>query len=140
VSRGRPPRKYPRTARVNEVVREVLAEELERLSDPRLGFITLTDVEVSRDLRHATVYYSALGKKGASQTPEEAGATGVALVSATRHLRSVLSREVRLKYLPELIFRIDPSVAEGQRVEQILRELRERQSSTAPGCDEEEPT
>ena len=64
MSRGRPPRKYPRTARVNEVVREVLAEEIERLSDPRLGFVTLTDVEVSRDLRHATVYYSALGKRG----------------------------------------------------------------------------
>ncbi len=132
MSRGRPPRKFPRTARVNEVVREVLAEELERLSDPRLGFITLTDVEVSRDLRHATVYYSALDKKGAAQTEEEVDATAAALVSATRHLRSVLSREVRLRYLPELHFKVDPSVAQSQRVEQILRELRDRDSSTSP--------
>jgi len=139
VSRGRPPRKYPRTARVNEVVREVLAEELERLSDPRLGFITLTDVEVSRDLRHATVYYSALGKKGASQTDEEVDATAAALVSSTRHLRSVLSREVRLKYLPELHFRVDPSVAQGQRVEQILRELRDGERPPAFDGDEEGP-
>ncbi|MCL4294018.1 MAG: ribosome-binding factor A, partial [Acidimicrobiia bacterium] len=51
-------RRYPRTARVNEVVREVLADELERLSDPRLGLVTLTDVDVSADLRHADVYYS----------------------------------------------------------------------------------
>ena len=53
---GQPPRRYPRTARVNEVVLETLAEELERLSDPRLGFVTLTGVEVSPDLRQATVY------------------------------------------------------------------------------------
>ncbi len=79
MSKGRAPRKYPRTARVNEVVREVLAEEIERLSDPRLGFITLTDVEVSRDLRHANVYYSALGRKGAQQTEEEVDATAAAL-------------------------------------------------------------
>ena len=53
-------RRYPRMARVNEVVREVIADELERLSDPRLGLVTVTGVEVSADLRHATVYYSAL--------------------------------------------------------------------------------
>jgi ribosome-binding factor A len=140
VSRGRPPRKYPRTARVNEVVREVLAEELERLSDPRLGFVTLTDVDVSRDLRHATIYYSALTKLGASQTDDESEATADALRSSTRHLRSVLSREVRLKYLPELIFRVDPSVAEGQRVEQILRELRDGTRSTHLGTGGEEST
>jgi ribosome-binding factor A len=131
VSKGRAPRKYPRTARVNEVVREVLAEEIERLSDPRLGFITLTDVEVSRDLRHANVYYSALGAKGATQTEEEVDATAAALVSSTKHLRSVLSREVRLKYLPELHFKVDPSIAQGQRVEQILRELRDGERPAA---------
>jgi ribosome-binding factor A len=139
MSRGRPPRKYPRTARVNEVVREVLAEEIERLSDPRLGFITLTDVEVSRDLRHASVYYSALGKKGVPQTEDEVDATAAALVSATRHLRSVLSREVRLKYLPELHFKVDPSIAQGQRVEQILRELRDgERPSVLDGSEEDE--
>ena len=138
MSRGRPPRKYPRTARVNEVVREVLAEEIERLSDPRLGFITLTDVEVSRDLRHASVYYSALGKNGATQTDDEVEATAAALVSATRHLRSVLSREVRLKYLPELHFKVDPSIAEGQRVEQILRELRDGERPSLDADEEDE--
>ena len=53
-------RRYDRTARVNEVVREVLADELERLSDPGLGLVTVTGVEVTPDLRQATVYYSAL--------------------------------------------------------------------------------
>ncbi len=56
-------RRYPRMARVNEVVREIIADELERLSDPRLGLVTVTGVEVSADLRHATVYYSALDSR-----------------------------------------------------------------------------
>ena len=59
--RQQPSRNYPRTARVNEVVRETIAQELERLSDPRLGFVTLTGVDVKRDLRLADVYYSVLG-------------------------------------------------------------------------------
>lgn len=58
------PRKYPRVARVNEVVREALADELERLSDPRLELVTITGVEVSADLRHASVYYSSLAVTG----------------------------------------------------------------------------
>ena len=111
------PKHYPRVARVNEVVLEALAEELERLSDPRLGFVTLTGVEVSTDLRVADVYYSVLG------TAEEGAETATALVSAGSHLRSVLGRHVRMKHLPELRFREDPSVAGGQRIDSILRDL-----------------
>lgn len=110
-------RRYPRTARVSEVVRETLADEVERLSDPGLGFVTLTGVEVSRDLRHAVVYYSVLG-------PEEQHAdTYTALHRATPHLRAVLGRQVRLKYLPDLDFREDPAIVQGQRVEEIIRSL-----------------
>ena len=59
----RPHRRYARTLRVNEVVHEVLADELERCSDPRLTMVTVTGVEVSPDLRHATVFYAALGRQ-----------------------------------------------------------------------------
>ena len=111
------PRRYPRTARVNEVVRETLADEVERLSDPKIGFVTLTGVEVSPDLRHATVYYSVLG------TEEQHDDTRAALHRAGPHLRAVLGRQVRLKYLPELVFREDPAVVQGQRVEEIIRSL-----------------
>jgi ribosome-binding factor A len=111
------PRRFPRMARVNEVVRETLADEVERLSDPQLGFVTLTAVEVSSDLRHATVYYSVLG---ADEQHEE---TRRALKRAGPHLRAVLGRQVRLKYLPELVFREDPAIAQGQRVEEIIRSL-----------------
>jgi ribosome-binding factor A len=113
------PRRYPRTARVNEVVRETLADEVERLSDPQLGFVTLTGVEVSPDLRHATVFYSVLGAE------EQHAATRDALRRAGPHLRAVLGRQVRLKYLPELVFREDPAIAQGQRVEEIIRGLHE---------------
>jgi ribosome-binding factor A len=111
------PKHYPRVARVNEVVLEALADELAELSDPRLGFVTLTGVEVSTDLQVADVYYSVLG------TLEEQADTAAALASAGPHLRSVLGRHVRMKYLPELRFREDPSVAGGQRIDTLLREL-----------------
>ena len=117
MTRARQSRRYPRTARVNEVVLETLADEVERLSDPRLGFVTLTGVEVSPDLRHATVFYSVLG------TEEQHEQTGVALRHAGSHLRAVLGREVRLKYLPHLTFREDPAIVQGQRVEEIIRTL-----------------
>ena len=58
----RPQKRYPRTARLNEAVLEVLADELERMNDPRLELLTFTGVDVSRDLSHATVYFSTLGR------------------------------------------------------------------------------
>ena len=111
----RPHRRYARTLRVNEVVHEVLADELERCSDPRLTMVTVTGVEVSPDLRHATVFYAALGRQD--------DATRAALRSAAPHLRARLGEEVRLKYLPKLHFREDPAIEQGQRVEEILRGL-----------------
>jgi ribosome-binding factor A len=115
---------------VNEVVLECLADEVERLSDPRLGFVTLTDVEVSGDLRFADVYFSVFGP-GAD--PDE---TAAGLRSATPHLRAVLGRQVRMKYLPDLRFHLDPSVEEGERIERIIRELHE----SGDRADTESPT
>jgi ribosome-binding factor A len=113
--RGSSARRYPRTARINEVVREALAEELERMSDPRLAMVTVTGVDVTRDLRYAKVYYAALGRRDDE--------IEVALRKAAPHLRGVLGRQVRLKYLPELEFILDPAIEQGQRVEEILRSI-----------------
>jgi ribosome-binding factor A len=117
-------------ARVNEVVRETLGDELERLSDPRLGLVTITGVDVSADLRQAKVYYSALGRAGKKGTgvvpelaPEQREATDAALKSAAPYLRAELGRQVRLKYLPQLTFVEDPAIATGNRIEEILRDL-----------------
>ncbi len=114
-------RRYDRTARVNEVVREVLADELERLSDAKLGFITVTGVEVTADLRQATVYYSALtlgrGEEAEIDTAE-------ALLAVKAQLQSAIARQVRMKYTPQLVFREDPAMRTGERVDEILRQLR----------------
>jgi ribosome-binding factor A len=126
VSPERSRRRYSRTLRVNEVVREVIADELERCSDPRLTMVTVTGVNVSADLRHATVFYAALGRHD-DDIP-------AALRAAAPHLRGVLGNQVRLKYLPRLQFREDPAIEHGQRVEEILRGLqRDRGVTPATG-------
>jgi ribosome-binding factor A len=112
-------RRYPRTARVNEVVREALAGDLERMSDPRLEVVTITGVEVSSDVRYADVYYSTMG------TPEQADAAASALASVTGRLRTMLGREVRLRYTPELRWHVDPAIAQGARIEAVIKSLHE---------------
>ncbi len=109
-------RRYPRTARVNELVREVVAEELERLlgDDERLTLLTVTHVEVTPDLRRATVLLSSL--------PEGAEA---ALQENRARLQAAIARQARLKRTPQLSFGADPAVATGQRVEELLRGLDE---------------
>jgi ribosome-binding factor A len=113
VRRGKSPRRYPRTARVNEVLREVVADELERIDDERLGITTVTAVEVSPDLRHAVVWLS-------SEPAEEAG---VALGEHRVRLQAAIGRQLRLKRTPGLDFRPDPGVLTGERVDAILREV-----------------
>jgi ribosome-binding factor A len=115
--------RYPRTARANEVILEVVAEALNRLSDPRLELVTVTGAEASTDLAYATIYYSALDGAGQQQTEVAADATAAALHAATPHLRRVLGRQVRWRNTPALTFRLDPSVAAGERIEELLREI-----------------
>ena len=106
-----------RMARVAEEIREVLAEEVQRLKDPRMGFVTVTGVKVTPDLRHAIVFYTVYGDEKAW-----AGTRG-ALRHATKHLRSVVGREVRLKFTPELAFEEDRMEQEAGRIEELLREV-----------------
>ena len=123
MSRGNTPRQYPRSARVNEVVQQVIAEELERLSDPRLGFVTITGVDVSADLRHADVFYTVLGSE------QEHIDTAAGLKAAKSLLRATLGRQVRMKYLPDLHFAEDPGLEQGLRIEAILREIQETETA-----------
>jgi ribosome-binding factor A len=118
-----PQRKYPRTARVNEVMLEVLADELERLSDPRLELVTLTGVKVTRDLAYATVYYSTLGATTAEASPEFAERAGDGLRAAAPHLRGLVGRQMRIRQVPRLTFEPDPGILAGQRIEEILRDI-----------------
>ena len=108
-----------RTHRVGEEFREILAEEIPKLKDPRVGFVTVTSVDVAPDLKRALVYYTVLGEE------RDRKATRAALRSASGHLKRVIGREVRLKFLPELDFREDASVESADRVEQLLMKLKE---------------
>lgn len=105
-----------RMRRVNSILREVLAEEIERMSDRRLHMVSVTAVDTAPDLRHATVYVDVLGRAGA-------GEALAALRGAARRLQLVVGREVRIKYVPQLDFAIDPGITTGERIDEILREL-----------------
>jgi ribosome-binding factor A len=125
-------RKYPRTARVNEVMLEVLADELERMSDPRLELVTFTGVDVSRDLAHAKVYYSTLTAAAADSRPNTRESVpeqvATALHSAGSHLRGVVGRQMRIRQVPKLDFVVDPGIVAGQRIEDLLREIHHQEA------------
>jgi len=123
VSRAGGPTPYPRALRVNQVVRQVLAEELERLADAdeRLRLLTITSVDTSADLRHATVYLGTLGEEA-----EEA------LEERRTQLQRHLGREVRMKRTPKLEFAAYPAVSAGARVEEVLRRLVHERTPESP--------
>ena len=108
-----------RPTRVGEEFREILAEEIPRLKDPRVGFVTVTGVKVSPDLRHAWVYYTAFGDERAK------AATRAGLRSARAHLRSALGHQVRLKVLPELEFEEDVTMEHAERIDELIRRIHE---------------
>jgi len=103
--------------RVNESVRQVLSEALPGLKDPRIGFVTVTGVETSADLRHARVFVSVLGSERARQE------TLAGLAAAHGVLQSRIARELRLKRTPTLAFEYDPSVEAGVRMSKLIDEL-----------------
>jgi ribosome-binding factor A len=129
------PRRYPRTARLNESVLEVLADELERMSDPRLELVTFTGVDVSRDLSHATVFYSTLGATTAGASETFAADAATALDAAAPHLRGVLGRRLRIRQVPKLSFAVDSGIMAGQRIEEILREIHHEDSGRGEAGD-----
>ena len=119
---------YPRSRRVNAIIHEVLAEEIERLTDPRLGFVTVTGVDAAPDMRHATVFVSTIEVDRIDDSLK-------GLAAAAPRLRAALGREIRTKYTPELEFKADKGVIEGDRIEAILRKLGDENadiSSTEP--------
>lgn len=117
-----------RIEKVQKLARQVLGEEIQALKDPRIGFATVTFVKITPDLRHARVFVSVLG------SDEEVAATMAGLDSARPYLRAELGRQMRLKYLPELIFELDNKTAEAQRVDEILHRIH---TGEAPPEDED---
>jgi ribosome-binding factor A len=106
-----------RMRRVDEAMRQVLGDALALdLKDPRIGFVTVTDVKTSQDLRHARVYVSVLG------TDEEQQATLDGLRSAHGFLQGRIAGELRLKRTPELTFELDHTAERAARLERLIEE------------------
>jgi len=103
--------------RVNESVRAVLAAAVLELKDPRIGFVTVTGVKTSPDLRQARVFVSVFG----SERKREASLEGLAAAHGV--LQSHVARELRMKRTPQLTFEYDPSVERGVRMTQLIDEL-----------------
>ena len=111
----------PRTRRVAERIQVELAEILTmKTEDPRLRVLSITGVTVSRDLSSARVYIAG------SISNEEEGAVKRALAHATPYFRTLLAPRLKLRIVPELHFEFDRAIEAGNRIEQLLRELREK--------------
>ena len=130
MARGRDPqrseaggRRYPRTARVDELCREIVAEELERIDDDRIPLVTVTHVRVDPDLRRAVVEVTALD--GEDEVLE-------ALAEHRIRLQGAIGRQARLKRTPELRFTIDAVVRQGERIDAILRDMDGTAGPAAP--------
>ena len=115
-----------RARRLAERIQVIVAEMLERrIKDPRLGFVTVTGVRVTGDLREATVFYTVLGD------PLEREASAAALASATGVIRSEVGKQTGIKFTPTLAFVADAVPENAAHIEDLLREARERDAELA---------
>jgi len=109
-----------RSNRIAEQMKKEIGDILNRkIKDPRVGFVTVTEVEISNDLQQATVYVSVLGDE------TEKNDTLVGLAKASGFVRSEVGKRIRLRKVPELLFKFDDAHEYGNRIESILRELKD---------------
>jgi ribosome-binding factor A len=117
-----------RPRRVGDQIRAVLAElVLREVKDPNLGFVTVTEVRMSPDVQHATVFVSVMGQEGDEEKSMQA------LRRAGAFLRSELGRRLRLRHTPELHFKLDQTLAYSERIERLIAE---EPGERAEGTDE----
>jgi ribosome-binding factor A len=117
---------YKRAERVSDQMKQEIADILMRkIKDPRIGFVTVTDVEVADDLRNAKVFVSVYGSDKAS--------TLKGLESASPFIRSELGRRMRMKFVPELLFRYDESVERGAHIMELLHGIENKEGDKGSG-------
>ena len=114
-------RDYPRTARLNRLFQEILAEELELIDDERLELVTIMSVDCDASLDQAIVYYESLGGADDDEVVLEA------LAEARPRLRTAIGRQARVKRTPVLVFRPDDVVRGAARIEEVLRDLNQEE-------------
>ncbi|MDP3260909.1 MAG: 30S ribosome-binding factor RbfA [Nitrospirota bacterium] len=109
---------YKRSQRVSDLIREEIADIImNKVKDPRLGFVTVTGAKITEDLKIATIYLSILKE-------EEKETTIEMLNSAKGFIRAELAKRLKMKFIPSLTFRIDESLEYGVRIEKLLREIK----------------
>lgn len=117
-----------RASRLAETLKEEISQMIrEDLKDPRIGFVTVTSVDVADDLGHAKVYVSVLG--GLKDSKESLDA----LNRASGYVRSEIGKRVRLRHTPDIVFKYDPSIEHGAHIAKLLRDV------VTPGSNEEGP-
>jgi len=110
---------YQRSDRVGDLILELIAELLRRdIRDPRVKAVTLTGARVSKDLRHARIYFSLLGG-GDERSEVTAG-----LTSATGFIRSRVAKQLKLRYAPTIEFTYDDTADEAQRIDELLKQVK----------------
>ena len=114
--------RFKRSEKLGDLIREEISQILiKELKDPRIGFATITKVDISDDLREAKVYYSIFGDE------REKTASYEGLQSAKGFIKRELGRRVRMKYMPEINFIFDDSLEYGSRIEELLRNLKDKE-------------
>jgi ribosome-binding factor A len=110
---------YKRSERVSDQMKQEIADILMRkIKDPRIGFVTVTDVDIADDLKNAKVFVSIYGG--------DKDATMKGLGSATPFIRSELGKRLRMKFIPELLFRFDGTVERGAHIMELLKEIEDK--------------
>lgn len=116
-----------RSERLAEVIKKEVSDLLRQMKDPRVGFVTVTMVDVSSDLRYAKVFVSTLG------SDEEQDTTLKALQRAQGFVRTELGKRIRLRYIPEVSFILDNSIEEGVRIIRIIDDIGKGQPGKQDG-------
>lgn len=111
------------------LVHEISTIVRRELSDPDVGFVTITDAEVTPDLRHARIYFTVLGDEA------QRAKTGKSLNRAAGFIRSQFAHRAQLRYVPDLRFEYDVSVERGTRISQLLEQVRRDEEQAARGTD-----
>jgi ribosome-binding factor A len=113
-----------RQQRISDLLLSFIAEEIRKLRDPRIALITITGIDVSKDYRHARVYWSAVEESGAARFPDEATIAEIdsALRGVSGLLKKRIGSELQLKFTPALHFKYDASAQTGSRIDQLLRD------------------
>jgi len=117
---------YKRSEKVAEAIHEMVSELLVKgLKDPRIGFVTVTGVKVTDDLHLATIYFTVIGSDAEKKDTEQG------LNSARGYIRKELGKNLRMRYVPDIVFRYDASVDYGSRIESLLKKIATKEEDDA---------